>query len=250
MMSSSSAGIALCEPTQLYNILTQCTKNPAVLSQTYLTLFDARDVADYNEAHVVISKASKYTVMILKGGYERFSAEYPFLRTQKIMYTDIELLSLPRYPSEILPLFLYLGDRHHAYNASLNYDLKIHVHLSLGSKLYPAFPEGVTELHLDVDDQPDQDLLSKFEEIYEFLETQRKKSDRVLVFSELGISRGATVIIAYLMKRQKWSLKEAFCHVQKCRHHIRPLTCFLEQLSQWETQVLGELITDIHKLYS
>ncbi len=80
-----------------------------------------------------------------------------------------ELLSLPRYPSEILPLFLYLGDRHHAYNASLNYDLKIHVHLSLGSKLYPAFPEGVTELHLDVDDQPDQDLLSKFEEIYEFL---------------------------------------------------------------------------------
>ncbi len=38
-------------------------------------------------------------------------------------------------------------------------------------------------------------------------ETQRKKSDRVLVFSELGISRGATVIIAYLMKRQKWSLK-------------------------------------------
>ena len=38
-------------------------------------------------------------------------------------------------------------------------------------------------------------------------ETQRKKSDRVLVFSELGISRGATVIIAYLMKRQKWPLK-------------------------------------------
>ncbi len=40
-------------------------------------------------ANVLACSGSKNTVMILKGGYERFSAEYPFLRTQKIMYTDV-----------------------------------------------------------------------------------------------------------------------------------------------------------------
>ena len=80
-----------------------------------------------------------------------------------------ELQALPHYPSEVLPLFLYLGDRRHAYNASLNSELKIRAHLSVGREMYPAFPEGITELHLDVEDQPDQDLLSKFEEIFEFI---------------------------------------------------------------------------------
>ncbi len=40
--------------------------------------------------------------------------------------------------------------------------------------MYPAFPDGVTELHLDVEDQPHQDLLSKFEEIYEFLGEEKE----------------------------------------------------------------------------
>lgn len=83
-----------------------------------------------------------------------------------------ELKALPRYPNEILPLFLYLGERCHAYNASTNYDLKIRTHVSLGSKQYPAYPEGLTELHFDVEDQPGQDLLSKFDEICEFLGAQ------------------------------------------------------------------------------
>lgn len=124
-------------------------------------------------------------VMIL-GGYERFSAEYPFLRTQKIMYTSLvsctpddyltelrmllqELQNLPRYPSEILPLFLYLGERCHAYNAAMNYDLKMHAHVSLGAELESAYPGTIAELHYDVSDEPGQDLLSKFDETYEFL---------------------------------------------------------------------------------
>lgn len=34
-----------------------------------------------------LAKASRHPVQILKGGYERFSALYPFFRTQKILYT-------------------------------------------------------------------------------------------------------------------------------------------------------------------
>ena len=80
-----------------------------------------------------------------------------------------ELQHLPVLPSEVLPLFLYLGDRRHAYNAAMNYDLKIHAHVSMGEELHSAFPGSVTELHVDVADCADSDLLGRFEEICEFL---------------------------------------------------------------------------------
>lgn len=82
-----------------------------------------------------------------------------------------ELQNLPCFPSEILPLFLYLGDHRHAYNASLNYDLKLHNHLRLGNdqELPPAFPESTNELHIDVEDTPQADLSSRFEEIVQFI---------------------------------------------------------------------------------
>lgn len=83
-----------------------------------------------------------------------------------------ELQNLPRYPSEIVPLFLYLGERCHAYNAALNYDLKIRAHISLVAGLEPAYPDTIANLHYDVSDEPGQDLLSKFDEMFEFLGKQ------------------------------------------------------------------------------
>ena len=82
-----------------------------------------------------------------------------------------ELNNLPFYPSEILPLYLYLGDHRHAYNASLNYDLKIHTHLRLGNdqELPPALPASTEELHIDVEDTPQSDLRSHFENIVDFI---------------------------------------------------------------------------------
>ena len=37
-------------------------------------------------AKLMSENASKYSVKILKGGYEAFSKYYPFLRTQQIIY--------------------------------------------------------------------------------------------------------------------------------------------------------------------
>ena len=40
-----------------------------------------------------------------------------------------------------------------------------------------------------------------------YLEAARQKSERVLVFSELGISRAPVACMAYLMKKNKWTLQ-------------------------------------------
>lgn len=185
-------------------------------------------------ANQIANSGSKNAVSVLKGGYERFSAEYPFLRTQKILYTPVELEHLPRYPSEILPLFLYLGDRRHAYNAALNHDMKIHAHVNMAAELYTAFPNSIAELHIAVEDKPETILSNEFDKICDFIEACRKRSEHILVFGEKGISRSASAVIAYLIKYKKWTVKEALGHVKRCNPRIQPLKTFLKQLEKWE----------------
>lgn len=80
---------------------------------------------------------------------------------------------MPHYPSEILPHFLYLGDERHAYNPLLNYDMKIKGHINVSSDLYSAWPETINEVHIDVQDVPQANLLERFEEVCSFIGKQR-----------------------------------------------------------------------------
>ena len=45
-----------------------------------------------------------------------------------------------------------------------------------------------------------------------FSESHRKKSERVLVFSEYGRSRAVTIVMAYLIKKNKWTLQVSPYH--------------------------------------
>eukprot|EP00731_Ephydatia_muelleri_P023673 Em0015g1256a len=188
-------------------------------------------------AHMMSSNGSRNAVKVLKGGYERFSAEYPFLRTQKILYTPTELECLPHYPSEIIPLFLYLGDERHAFSAATNHDVKIHVHLNASHKLDTLYSGAISELRVEACDDPATNLLPKFGDIVDFLESHRNKSERVLVFSEMGVSSAAVITIAYLMKKSHWSLKVATDHVRACRPQVQPAQGFINQLTEWEKQL-------------
>ena len=76
---------------------------------------------------------------------------------------------MPRYPNEVLPLFLYIGDRGHACNASMNYDLKINNHVNMIANLPTLFQGSINELHIGVEDKEDTDLLARFEEIYSYI---------------------------------------------------------------------------------
>ena len=57
-------------------------------------------------------------------------------------------------------------------------------------------------------------------------ESHRKKSERVLVFSELGVSSAAVVTIAYLMKKNLWSLKVPNMSVAILISTAPPIDCY------------------------
>uniref|UniRef100_A0ABI7WER5 Serine/threonine/tyrosine interacting like 1 n=1 Tax=Felis catus TaxID=9685 RepID=A0ABI7WER5_FELCA len=59
------AGLVLCEPTELYNILNQVTKLSRLTEPNYLCLLDVRSKWEYDESHVITArrvekKASEY----------------------------------------------------------------------------------------------------------------------------------------------------------------------------------------------
>lgn len=74
---------------------------------------------------------------------------------------------LPHYPSEILPLFLYLGEKRDACNVALNSDLKINSHVVLGEDIAPVFPGKIESLHINIRDSQEYQL--PCDEIYEFI---------------------------------------------------------------------------------
>ncbi|ESP00991.1 hypothetical protein LOTGIDRAFT_238401 [Lottia gigantea] len=227
-----------------YDAELECKQTIVVYDSNTESLKEETPATDY--AKLLWKLGSRNEVNILKGGYEAFSALYPFLRTQKIIYMPRELDDLKPYPIEIIPGLLYLGNWQQGNAAYVQKDLKIKGHINCVIESETYFPEsGPQLLHIQVEDRNDADIYNHFAAACAFLDTHRRLKKAVLVFSNLGISRSVTVIVAYLMYYKKCSLKEAYEIVSKCCKNLRPNRGFIEQLSNWEVELFDTQKTDI-----
>ena len=59
----------------------------------------------------------------------------------------------------------------------------------------------------------------------------------MLVHCHAGISRSATIVIAYLMKALSMTLEEAYKLVKSRRPRIKPNQAFISQLMEYEKEV-------------
>lgn len=71
-----------------------------------------------------------------------------------------------------------------------------------------------------------------------FADSVKNSGGRVLVHCQAGISRSATICLAYLIQSHRVRLDEAFDFVKRRRGVISPNFSFMGQLLQFETQVL------------
>lgn len=56
----------------------------------------------------------------------------------------------------------------------------------------------------------------------------------MLVHCKMGVSRSASVVIAYAMKAYNWDFKEAFEYVKQKRNCIKPNASFISQLETYQ----------------
>ncbi|KAJ3263704.1 Dual specificity protein phosphatase 1, partial [Blyttiomyces sp. JEL0837] len=70
--------------------------------------------------------------------------------------------------------------------------------------------DGVTYHDFPIEDSPRQEIRNLFEETTAIIEEARKKGEAVLVHCHAGVSRSSTIVLAYLLKYHRMTLKDAF----------------------------------------
>ncbi|CAH1971599.1 unnamed protein product [Acanthoscelides obtectus] len=93
---------------------------------------------------------------------------------------------------------------------------------------------------VDVTDSGCSRILPHFDVAADLINNQvAAMGGRTLVFCVAGVSRSASICIAYLMKHFKLSLLEAYNLVKSSRPRIRPNCGFFKQLIEYEKSLFG-----------
>ena len=103
--------------------------------------------------------------------------------------------------------------------------------------------DNIKQKVISVADNPIENIIKYFGECINFIDGEEK----VLVHCMAGASRSASVVIAYLMWKEKKSFKEALDFVTKKRSCVFPNDGFKDQLKMFE-KLLKENDYDLSKI--
>ncbi|EDW99056.2 dual specificity protein phosphatase 18 [Drosophila yakuba] len=94
-------------------------------------------------------------------------------------------------------------------------------------------------LRIMAQDRSEVDLSKHFDEAADLIEEVRLSGGCTLIHCVAGVSRSASLCLAYLMKHAGMSLREAYKHVQAIRPQVRPNSGFFQQLRRYELELRG-----------
>jgi protein-tyrosine phosphatase len=136
--------------------------------------------------------------------------------------------------TQILP-YLYLGTEWNASNYdSLQTDRVTHI-LNISSEVDNFFPDTFKYLNIRVLDVEETDLLKEFDRTNRFIQEAKEEGTSCLVHCKMGVSRSATVVLAYLMKEFNWTYEQTFQFTKQKRNCINPNDGFKQQLATYES---------------
>ena len=95
-----------------------------------------------------------------------------------------------------------------------------------GTMFSPEYEEGLfTRKMIEIMDFPKENIFQYFKECIDFIE----KADKIYIHCMAGVSRSASIVIAYIMWKEHKNYNEAFAFVKKYRF-IYPNFGFVYQL--------------------
>lgn len=103
---------------------------------------------------------------------------------------------------------------------------------------------GISELYIEIDDRPEENIKQVFNTAYKFIESSLNPDGtpkgNVLVHCSMGVSRSATIVLMYLMSKMKnndgsfINLQQAYALLKSKRPIINPNSGFLKALNEFE----------------
>jgi len=254
-------------------------KNYKELPSNSNTKYNTDDEEDTSAGLVA---RQQFTLLCLLGGYNLFFTRHPYYCTDQTVYDHYS--SFFRYPSLILNQALlkrniavqgelYLGTATQAANSKVLSTLGITHVLNVTKEIPNVFCDidAIQYLTIDVADENTENLLRRFPAATRFItealfccssesvnvsspDTTHEVFDQirnnVLVHCDVGVSRSAVVVVAFLMKFLRLTLSDAFQFVKSRRPIVRPTRGYLNQLSRYEEMLFIRKHTAVERLYS
>ncbi|XP_048486870.1 dual specificity protein phosphatase 1B isoform X2 [Plutella xylostella] len=148
-------------------------------------------------------------------------------------YATVDLCTEPCY-SEIIP-GLYLSNARAAADQDVLRNLNITHVLTIEIRRLPKSTfqgTNISTLYIRANDLPSTNLLPYFPMAHHFIE-EGLRVGNVIVHCHFGVSRSATLVIAYLMKKYDMTFEQAFGYVKYRRNFVNPNSGFREQLREY-----------------
>jgi len=123
---------------------------------------------------------------------------------------------------------LWIGGIASAVDTKLLQDKQINSIIT-ANKTPLAIPSGPNYLHIPVHDLCSEDLFTHFETVFHFIECAKEQGS-VLVHCYHGVSRSATLIISYLIRKYEITAENALFKMKKIRPAVQPNEGFMSQL--------------------
>jgi dual specificity MAP kinase phosphatase len=139
-------------------------------------------------------------------------------------------------PVSILP-YIYLGNANHASQKELLDKLGVTAILNVSKTCPVVFKNSYEYKTIAVDDNARENISTHFDDAIKFIDDVKSRNGKVLVHCRAGISRSATICIAYLMRKYDYTLDQAYEYTKKRRAAISPNFNFLGQLLALESEL-------------
>ncbi|XP_053641553.1 uncharacterized protein ssh isoform X2 [Cherax quadricarinatus] len=151
-------------------------------------------------------------------------------------YIDQEMLVILGQMDAATEIFphVYLGSEWNASNLDELQSNGVGYILNVTKEIDNFYPGTFDYLNIRVYDDEKTELLKHWDSTFRYISQVKEKDSKVLVHCKMGISRSASVVIAYAMKEFNMTLEEALALVKKKRTCIKPNQAFCNQLKTYE----------------
>ncbi|ATZ80580.1 dual specificity protein phosphatase [Bodo saltans virus] len=179
---------------------------------------------------------SDYT-KITESEYYKSAEEYVLWGYGKILtYTQptINQITASKFDINKVCDCVYIGDFSSACNTDELKKIGITHIVTAIIGVEPMYPDKFTYHVVDITDRSHSEINKHFDECSDFIDNCVKNNGKVLVHCKYGVSRSATLIAAYLIRKQNYTTNSAINLIQKSRTQIKPNDGFVLQLKNYE----------------
>lgn len=98
---------------------------------------------------------------------------------------------------------------------------------------------GIDYLRVRIEDNPYARLDAYFDQVADKIKATKDRGGKSLVHCVAGVSRSASLVIVYLIKYERMTLKQAYQYVKGRRPVVRPNVGFWQQMVNYEKKLRG-----------